>query len=49
LEKLIVKELMVPLSRYATVSEDATLGEAVKTLKQAQKDFDRHAINTGQF
>ncbi|MBT8378212.1 MAG: CBS domain-containing protein [Ignavibacteria bacterium] len=40
MEKLTVKEMMVPLSRYATVSEDATLGEAVKTLKQAQKDFD---------
>jgi CBS domain-containing protein len=37
----MVKELMVPLSRYATVSEDATLGEAVKALKQAQKEFDQ--------
>ncbi len=41
LEKLNVKELMVPLSRYATVSEDSTLGEAVKALKMAQKEFDQ--------
>jgi CBS domain-containing protein len=41
LEKLTVKELMVPLSRYATVSEDSTLGEAVKALKMAQKEFDQ--------
>ena len=39
--KLIVKDLMVPLSGYATVSEDSTLAEAVKTLKQAQKNFDQ--------
>ncbi len=41
MEKLTVKELMVPLSRYATVSEDATLGEAVKSLKIAQEEFDQ--------
>ena len=41
MEKLTVKELMVPLSRYASVSEDSTLGEAVKSLKMAQKEFDQ--------
>jgi CBS domain-containing protein len=41
MEKLSVKELMIPLSRYATVSEDATLGEAVKSLKMAQEEFDQ--------
>lgn len=41
MEKLTVKELMVPLSRYATVSEDSTLGKAVKALKQAQMQFDQ--------
>jgi CBS domain-containing protein len=41
METLTVKDLMVPLSRYATVSEDATLGEAVKSLKMAQKEFDQ--------
>lgn len=34
-----VKELMVSLSEYATVSEDATLFEAVKALEKAQKNF----------
>ena len=35
-----VKDLMVPLSEYATVSEDATLFDAVKALEKAQEDFD---------
>ncbi len=35
-----VKDLMVPLSGYATVSEDASLYEAVVTLEKAQKEFD---------
>ena len=34
-----VKDLMVSLSEYATVSEDATLFEAVKELEKAQKKF----------
>ena len=41
METLTVKDLMVPLSGYATVSEDATLCEAVKALKEAQKNFDQ--------
>ena len=41
METLTVKDLMVPLSGYATVSEDATLCEAVKALKTAQKNFDQ--------
>jgi CBS domain containing-hemolysin-like protein len=36
-----VMDLMVPLSEYATVSEDATLGEAVAALKKAQTRYDR--------
>jgi len=36
---LTVKELMIPLSEYATVSEDATLSQAVMALDKAQKDF----------
>lgn len=36
-----VKELMVPLSAYATVSEDASLSEAVSALKQSQAEFDQ--------
>ena len=38
-----VKELMVPLSEYATVKEDATLYEAVLALEEAQENFeDKH-------
>ncbi len=36
-----VKELMVPLSGYATVSQNASLADAVKSLKLAQKEFDQ--------
>ncbi len=35
-----VKELMVPLSEYATVPEGSTLFEAVLALEKAQEDFD---------
>ena len=37
----LVKDLMVPLSEYATVSQDATLSEAVFALKQAQANYDQ--------
>ena len=37
----IVKDLMVPLSEYATVSEDATLYDAIIALEEAQKNFDQ--------
>jgi CBS domain-containing protein len=36
-----VKELMIPLSEYATVSEDATLHEAVSALETAQAQVDQ--------
>ncbi len=32
-----VKEVMIPLSDYATISEDATLKEAIKELHESQK------------
>jgi CBS domain-containing protein len=35
-----VKDLMVPLSEYATVSEDATLCDAIMALEKAQEEFD---------
>ena len=41
MENKLAKDLMVPLSEYATVSEDATLREAVAALKQSQEDFDQ--------
>ena len=36
-----VKELMVPISVYATVSNDATLLEAIEALEEAQAAFDQ--------
>jgi CBS domain-containing protein len=36
-----VKELMVPLAEYATVSEDATLSEAILALEEAQKNVEQ--------
>jgi len=35
----LVKDIMVPLAEYATVSKEATLYEAVVALEQAQKSF----------
>jgi CBS domain-containing protein len=40
MKTLTVKDLMVPISEYATVSEDATLYEAVQELEKAQEEFD---------
>jgi CBS domain-containing protein len=38
-----ISELMVPLSEYATVDEDATLFDAVMELERAQEEFeDKH-------
>lgn len=37
-----VKDLMVPLHEYATVSEDATILEAVIALEKAQSEFDQN-------
>ncbi len=36
-----VDALMVPLAEYATVSEEATLYEAVQALEKAQQEFDQ--------
>jgi CBS domain-containing protein len=41
MKKKLVKELMVPLAEYATVSEDATLFETVIALENAQEKFDQ--------
>jgi len=37
-----VRDLMVPLSEYATVSEEATLYEAVMALEESQLKFDKN-------
>ena len=36
-----VKEVMVPLAKYATVPETATMFEAVMALEKAQEEFDQ--------
>jgi len=41
MEKTAVRSFMVPLSEYATVSQDATLFEAVLALEKAQQTMDR--------
>ncbi|MGB5985611.1 MAG: CBS domain-containing protein [Desulfobacterales bacterium] len=40
MRKIAVKEFMVPIAEYATVSEEATLADAIAALEQAQRDFD---------
>ena len=40
MESSTLKELMVPLAEYATISEDANVLEAVNALEDAQKAFD---------
>ena len=37
----LVKNLMVPLAEYATVSEDATLRDVLLSLEKAQQEFDQ--------
>jgi len=39
MKKYLVKDLMVPLSEYATVSEGATLLETLLALEKAQEEF----------
>jgi CBS domain containing-hemolysin-like protein len=38
-----VKDLMVPISEYATVPEEATLYEAVLALEKAQEQY-QHSL-----
>lgn len=40
MEKYLVKDLMVPITEYATVSEGSTLLEAILALEKAQEEFD---------
>ena len=41
MKKLKVSDLMIPLDQYATVSEDATLYDAVIALEKSQEELDR--------
>lgn len=40
MKKYTTRDLMVPLAEYATVSENATLYEAILALEKAQEEFD---------
>lgn len=42
MESNLVKDIMVPLADYATVSDQANLGEAILALKEAQQHFDQN-------
>ena len=41
MQTILVKEMMVPLKDYATVSENATMCDAVLALEKAQDEFDQ--------
>ena len=41
METILVKQMMVPLEDYATVSEEANLYEAVLAMEEAQRSFDQ--------
>ena len=41
MQRLKVKEFMVPLDEYATIDEDSFLVDAVMSLKNAQENFDK--------
>jgi CBS domain-containing protein len=41
MEQLTIKELMVPLDEYATVSQEATLYDAILSLEKALEELDR--------
>ena len=41
MKRITVKELMVPLEEYATVSKEATLFETISALERAQKEYDK--------
>lgn len=41
MKDMYVKDLMVPLAEYATVSQEATLYEAIQALRDSQARFDQ--------
>jgi CBS domain-containing protein len=41
MKSLTVSDLMIPLTEYAMVSEDATLCDAILALEKAQEEFDQ--------
>jgi len=49
MKDILIKELMVPLEEYVTVSDDATLAEAVATLEEAQAEYFKDAVKSRRF
>ncbi len=49
MKEFLIKDLMVPLHEYVTVSEDATLYEAVVKLDEAQAEYFKHAASSQSF
>lgn len=41
MKNLYVKDLMIPLAEYATVSQESTLYEAIQALRDSQAKFDQ--------
>ncbi|MCP4669779.1 MAG: CBS domain-containing protein [Desulfobacula sp.] len=46
MEQYKVKDLMVPLSEYAVISENATIFEAVLALEKAQQEFNQNSYHS---
>ncbi len=44
MKEITVEDLMVPLAEYATVSQEATLKEAVEVLEEAKDKFDNTRV-----
>ena len=42
MKTILVKDVMVPVSEYATVSNEATLYDAILALEKAQEEFDQN-------
>ncbi len=40
MQKLVVRDIMVPLEKYATIHEDRLLIDAIYALEKAQKEFE---------
>jgi CBS domain-containing protein len=44
MKQTTVKDLMVPLSEFATVSQEATLYQAISALEQARKEYNQRKV-----
>ena len=49
MESIKVKDLMVPVDTYITISEDATIYEAVASLRRRFRNMRLRAVHSGRF